>query len=163
LRVIVFFHAGAHNFLWHFNIINEKVKRRPKFMIRLTKRSALVYMMIYKVFCPAAYSSFSSTRPGIDAGSIFCFHSFFTCSEEAVFSRQALPEGTAMQRASLISLTIGEKRSGDAFTFCSMEVRGKITPKVNPQSLEVIMWGMPCVYTNPCVSIVSRIAQASSL
>jgi len=68
LRIIVFFHAGAPNFLWHFNRLNEKVKRRPKFTTRLTKRSALVYMIIKKCFAPPRVLSFPFTRPGIDAG-----------------------------------------------------------------------------------------------
>ena len=59
LQVIVFFHAGAHYFSRHFSTINEKVKRRPKFITRLTKLSALVYTIIKRYFVSPRILSFS--------------------------------------------------------------------------------------------------------
>jgi hypothetical protein len=59
LQIIVFFHAGAHYYSRHFNTVNEKVKRRPKFMTRLTNRSALVYTIIKRYFVSPRILSFS--------------------------------------------------------------------------------------------------------
>jgi len=59
LQVIVFFNAGAHYYSRHLNTVNKKVKRRQKFMIRLTNRSALVYRIIKRYFVSPRILSFS--------------------------------------------------------------------------------------------------------
>ena len=58
-QIIVFFHAGALYFSRHFNTVNEKVKRIPKFITRLTKRSALVYTIRKRYIVSPRILSFS--------------------------------------------------------------------------------------------------------